>query len=147
MDKLDKKRFDAVVIGSGPGGATVARELSQRGQKVLILERGDFNPIKGSIPQCVSTLLMPGKSLLFTNNMLGIVRGITTGGSSVSYYATAFYPPHDMLMSHGIDIREEIGEIEKELPILPTLPAIMWVTPSNWPISIMQDSSEQAPVC
>jgi len=119
MNKLDKENFDAVVVGTGPGGATVARELSQRKQKILILERGDFNPINGSIPQCISSLLIPGKSLLFTNKMLSIVRGITTGGSSISYYATAFYPPHDMLMSHGINIRKEIEEIEQELPIAP----------------------------
>ena len=119
MNRLNRERFDAIVVGSGPGGATVARELSKRKQKILILERGDFNPINGSIPQCISSLLIPGKSLIFTNKMLSIVRGITTGGSSISYYATAFYPPHDMLLSHGIDIRMELSEIEKELPIAP----------------------------
>lgn len=32
--------FDIVVIGTGAGGATVARELSKKGLKVLILEKG-----------------------------------------------------------------------------------------------------------
>ncbi len=39
--------FDAIVVGSGPGGATVARELSRRGWKVLILERGGKAPVTG----------------------------------------------------------------------------------------------------
>jgi choline dehydrogenase-like flavoprotein len=33
--------FDAIVIGSGAGGSTVARTLANAGQKVLILEQGD----------------------------------------------------------------------------------------------------------
>ena len=41
----DSKRLNAktVVVGSGPGGATVARELALRGQDVLILERGAYH--------------------------------------------------------------------------------------------------------
>jgi choline dehydrogenase-like flavoprotein len=57
--------------------------------------------------------------MLFTNNMLAMVRGITTGGSSVIYYATAFDPPLEMLKSYGVDISEEVEETKRELPIAP----------------------------
>ena len=33
-------RAQVIVVGSGPGGATVARELARRGRRVLLLERG-----------------------------------------------------------------------------------------------------------
>ncbi|MCK9150707.1 FAD-dependent oxidoreductase [Methanobacterium alcaliphilum] len=36
-----------LVIGSGAGGATVARELSKKGKKVTLVEKGNFHP-KGS---------------------------------------------------------------------------------------------------
>ena len=36
--------FDIVIIGSGAGGGTVARELAATGAKILIVERGDFVP-------------------------------------------------------------------------------------------------------
>ncbi len=32
---IKNQLFDAIVVGSGPGGATVAKELSQRNKKVL----------------------------------------------------------------------------------------------------------------
>jgi len=36
--------FDAIVIGSGAGGGTLALHLAQAGKKILILERGPFMP-------------------------------------------------------------------------------------------------------
>jgi choline dehydrogenase-like flavoprotein len=33
-----EENFDAIVVGTGPGGATVARELGRRKKKVLVLE-------------------------------------------------------------------------------------------------------------
>jgi len=39
----------AVVVGSGPGGATVTRELASHGWKLLILERGQRKPVTGTM--------------------------------------------------------------------------------------------------
>lgn len=110
---------DAIVVGSGPGGSTVARELSRRGKRVLILERGHNKPIKGTTAQCVGYLLIPGKGLLFTNQLLALGRGIITGGSSVAAYATALDPPLEKFRSYGIDLAGELAEARKELPVAP----------------------------
>ncbi len=116
---LDIKDKDFIVVGSGPGGATVAKELSQRNKKILILEWGDNAPLTGNFWQGARTLLFPGKSMLFTPQLLGLVRGITTGGSSIHYYATSFPVPFEMLKSYGIDIVDEVRELRKELPVAP----------------------------
>ena len=116
---LDIQKKDVIVVGSGPGGATVAKELSQRNKKVLILEWGDNTPLNGSFWQGARTLFFPGRSMLFTRQMLGLVRGITTGGSTVHYYATSFPVPFDMLKSYGIDISDEVKELREELPVAP----------------------------
>jgi choline dehydrogenase-like flavoprotein len=57
--------------------------------------------------------------MLFTPQLLGLVRGITTGGSTVHYYATAFPVPVEILKSHGICVSNEVKELRKELPIAP----------------------------
>jgi len=111
--------FDAIIAGTGPGGATVAKELAQKNQKVLMLERGDNSGIRGTNWQAGIMAGIPGRSLLFADRMLAMVRGITTGGSSVFYYATAFEPPVEMLRSHGVDIANQVEEIKKELPCAP----------------------------
>jgi len=114
-----RENYDVIVVGTGPGGATVAKELSRRKTKVLILEWGGNAPITGTLLQTIGVGLIPGKSLLFTNQMLSIVRGITTGGSSFLYYATAFDPPYEIFKRHGVDISEEIDEAKRELPVAP----------------------------
>ncbi|MEW5734000.1 MAG: GMC family oxidoreductase N-terminal domain-containing protein [Thermodesulfobacteriota bacterium] len=120
-----KPLFDAIIIGSGPGGAAVARELSQNNWKVLVLEWGSGDPLRGTIPQAASMILTPGKGMLFTYKGLSMVRGIVKGGSSVFYYSTAFDPPHDMLKKHGMDVRAEVAEIRSELPIAPLSDELM----------------------
>ena len=121
----EEKDIDFIIVGSGPGGATVAKELSERKKKVLILEWGDNDPLTGSFWYGAKTLLVPGKSILFTKQMLGMVRGITTGGSSVHYYATCYPVPFEMLKSYGIDITEEVEEMRSELPIAPLKDAMI----------------------
>lgn len=116
---MNLKDQEYIIVGSGPGGATVAKELSQRKKKVLILEWGDSDPLTGGFWWGARSLLWPGRSMLITPQLLGLVRGIATGGSTVFYYATCFPAPLDMLKSHGLDIAAEINEARDELPIAP----------------------------
>jgi len=36
--------YDVIIIGSGPGGASVAHRLAPTGKRILLLERGDYLP-------------------------------------------------------------------------------------------------------
>ena len=112
------QNFDAIVVGSGPGGATVAKELSTRGKKVLILEWGSNSKIRASKIQMFNMAGRPGKGMLMTSG-IPVVRGITTGGTSIFYYASAFDPPYEMLRKHGVEIEKEIEEVKSEVPYAP----------------------------
>ncbi len=43
---IDDQYYDIIIIGTGAGGGTLARKLAPSGKKILILERGDFMPLK-----------------------------------------------------------------------------------------------------
>jgi len=119
MEVVSKAGCDVIVVGTGPGGATVARELARRGKKVLILEWGPGGEVRGTAAQYFSQAMVPGKSLLLTPDLVGMVRGITTGGSSLFYCATAYPAPLEMLRKYGVDLATEEQETRAELPIAP----------------------------
>lgn len=120
------EHYDVVVVGSGPGGATVARDLNKQNKRVLMLEWGSNAPVSGSMFNFFLNAGLPFKSLMFTNlKFLTMVRGICTGGSSIFYCATAFDPPYDLLKSYGIDLEEEVAELKAEIPIAPAKDELM----------------------
>lgn len=125
MATVERSRYDLIIVGTGPGGATVAREMALRGRKVLILEWGAGGPIRGTVAQGLTELLIPGKSLLFTPQGLGMVRGITTGGSSLFYYACAWPVPLALFRRHGVDLSADAAAARAELPIAPLADAMM----------------------
>jgi choline dehydrogenase-like flavoprotein len=120
--------YDAIIVGSGPGGASVARELSRSNKQILMLEWGDNDRIRGSMVQMASNAFIPGQSLLFTDKtLLSMFRGICTGGSSVFYCATAFEPPYSMFDTYGVDLRKEVAELKREIPVGPVQEHLMGV--------------------
>jgi choline dehydrogenase-like flavoprotein len=119
MGDITKQKFDVIIVGSGSGGATVAKELARKGKNVLILEGSGGNKIRGNFLWAALRIFLPGKGMLFTPDLLGMVRGLTTGGSSVFYYGTAFPVAHAMFKKYGIDMQKEENEARKELPIGP----------------------------
>ncbi|GAB2817452.1 GMC family oxidoreductase [Ferruginibacter profundus] len=41
---MNNNYYDIIIIGTGSGGSTIAKKLSETGRKILILERGGFIP-------------------------------------------------------------------------------------------------------
>lgn len=119
MQALSDGPFDAIIVGSGPGGASVLNELNKAGWRVLVLEKGQGEPISGTVAQTIRMALIPGRGLHVTPQMLGLIHAVALGGSSVIYYANAFDPPYEMFDAYGIDLRPEVTEVRQELPIAP----------------------------
>jgi choline dehydrogenase-like flavoprotein len=108
---------DVVVVGSGPGGATVARELSRRGKKVIICEAGAYHRQFGYSIFMVN--MMARKAMTFSREGTWVVRPKTAGGASVVFSATAFRPPTWLKERYGIDLKKELKELYEEIPIQP----------------------------
>ena len=87
-------KSDIIVVGSGPGGATLARELTRRGKKVLLLERGiDYRPRSYYGTYLGALIYSDRMSLLFTEEGLNIVRPLMVGGATSMYCGCAAPPP------------------------------------------------------
>src|ERR1043165_3777058 len=99
MENTDTKPgYDVIVIGSGTGGATLARELSKKNKKVLILEQGknrDLNEKFFSLACIVNEIPVSDK--------MASMRAVTAGGSSAIYAAIAELPPLASFAALGID--------------------------------------------
>ena len=107
-------RFDVIVVGSGPGGASAARELSKQGQRVLILERGGNAPLRGGMLGMASIA-----GAVTVGDHLYMGRAITTGGSTAVYLGAVAPPPVQLFQSMGLDFSDELEEAEQELPLAP----------------------------
>lgn len=106
---------DVVVAGSGPGGATVARDLAKKGREVVLLERGGWHKFAVGRYASLVTILKPvrprGGGLM--------ARGVTVGGSSVVFNGNAYDPPKWLKSELGIDLSSETKEIKAKLNIAP----------------------------
>jgi choline dehydrogenase-like flavoprotein len=111
--------FDVIVAGTGPGGASVARELARAGARVLMLEAGGAAPLAGTLTQMAGMAAVPGKGAFVHRDLSLLVRALTTGGTSTINFATAAPPPAAMFAAHGIDLAPALAAWRAELPMAP----------------------------
>ena len=92
--------FDQIVIGSGFGGAASALRLTEKGFRVLVLERGkrfdskDFAPSNWNLKRFMwlPQLGLTGPFTLSVTRKINLVHGSAVGGGSLVYGNTHFIP-------------------------------------------------------
>ncbi|WP_438426446.1 GMC family oxidoreductase N-terminal domain-containing protein [Aquimarina macrocephali] len=107
-----EEHFDAIIVGSGTCGATIAKELSKQNKRVLILERGGNGPLKESLMGYAKI-----SNEIRVTNKLKDLRAFTTGGTTAMYFAVADSPPIKTFQDMGIDLTEDLEQVRKELPV------------------------------
>ncbi len=112
MNEAIVEEYDAIVVGSGPGGSTVARQLSKAGKKVVVLEQGKDHQKMGSYFTALGILDKYGT--LRSREGMFMLRAITTGGATVLYSASAAVPPPWLKSRYNINLDPWVDEIEKE---------------------------------
>src|SRR5512135_3212469 len=112
------KQTDVVVVGSGPGGASVARQLARAGKKVTLLERGpDYRkqPYYGTY---LGAMVYSDKhSFLYTKEGLNIIRPLMVGGATSMYCGSAARPPDWLKERYGVDLDAYVDDAVAEIEI------------------------------
>jgi len=117
---LMTREADVVVVGSGPGGATVARQLARAGKKLVLLEMGrDYRNEFYYGTHLGALIYGDNHSLLFTEEGLNIVRPIMTGGATNMFTGAATRPPAWLKERYKVDIDDYVEQTIEELNIQP----------------------------
>jgi len=117
---MTNEHADVLVVGSGPGGATVARQLARAGRDVLLLERGrDWrgHPLYGTYPGAL--LYADKQALLFTREGMNIVSPLMLGGATSMYCGCSAPPLPWWKEEYGIDLAPYADRTTEELGIAP----------------------------
>jgi len=127
---------DVVVVGSGAGGATVARVLAERGLDVIVVERGPYVDAAQGYPADPLAAL----ERLYREGGLTVAEGRPAiplpvawcvGGTTVINSGTCLRPPADVLRAwsdeHGIawatDLDTDLVAVERALAVASVDPA------------------------
>ena len=106
-----EKTYDYIVVGTGPGGATIARELTSQNKNILIIEYG---------PRTSSTGFTQITKLFneqYTTENIPIGRARLLGGSSYIAMGNAVTPPPKIIKDWGIDLSEELYSAQNDLRV------------------------------
>ncbi len=116
---MDGRRYEFLIVGSGAGGATLARELSKRDKEVLVVERGKRERV-GTFRDSlrffdVTRLRTPRQS------KEGVIlwRTIMAGGSTVVSCGNSTRCLEAELADFGIVLDDEFAEAEQEMHVAP----------------------------
>ena len=118
---MNSKKYEFLIVGSGAGGATLARELSKKAKKVLVVEKGKYEQKLGTLRGSLRFYDTNKLTKLPKKSKEGVIlyRTIMAGGSTVVSCGNATRCLEEELADFGINLDEEFTEAESEMNVLP----------------------------
>ncbi len=110
--------FDVVIVGGGPCGCVMAKDLSKAGKKVILIEKGGNN-LKG-IGSMMGMLngehMTRASSGIWDTTIEGqnVVMGTGMGGGSYLYAGIVGLPQFEVFDKYGMDLRPYLEDAKKE---------------------------------
>jgi len=117
MKKPSIRKYEYVVVGTGPGGATIAKELANAKKSVAILEYGSRYTSASLIKALGKVFLDKKIGLVTTTGDISIGRSRILGGSSYFAQGNAVTPPKKIFKEWGIDLSKECASARDDLRV------------------------------
>ena len=114
-------KYDYLIVGSGAGGATLARELTRRGRRPLVVETGKLEEKFGSFSDAMrffdkhKLTRMPRKS----REGVYLWRTLMAGGSTFLSCGCGVRGLEKELSELGVNLEAELTEAEAEMGVAP----------------------------
>ena len=121
--------LNVIIVGTGAGGATIAKELQGRVDVTMLEAGSEFRPFSANLPflekmrktglffdERFIQLLFPAMKIEKTDDKMVIVCGQSTGGTTTLCTGNALRKDDD-LKNVGINLDREFDELYKEIPI------------------------------
>ncbi|MDQ3654988.1 MAG: GMC family oxidoreductase N-terminal domain-containing protein [Chloroflexota bacterium] len=118
--------IDYLVVGSGPGGATVASQLQAAGKRVVLIEKGPAVVWGSMTTRSYPRLMYKGDRATTTDNAIIIRSGETLGGGSTVNIDLAFSPLESTIQAR-INAWIEEGLMDSSYSTEPLASAYEWV--------------------
>lgn len=127
---------DAVVVGTGAGGAVVAKELAERGHAVILLEDGEYHgrDVMNGHPLEMQRVLYRamGATVAVGNTTIPIPIGRAVGGTTIVNSGTCYRAParifEEWRVRFGLDVSADkmapyYERVEEVLGVAPATPS------------------------
>ncbi|MHA1829751.1 MAG: GMC family oxidoreductase N-terminal domain-containing protein [Candidatus Heimdallarchaeaceae archaeon] len=109
------KETEIIIVGSGVGGSSLAKELSRRGKQIIIIEAGKYPKKLGTLGGALNIYDKYG--LLRSVEGTFLYRAITVGGTAVVSCGCGIRSLQKGFLDFGIDLKREFVEAEEELNV------------------------------
>lgn len=114
-----KKKYDFIIIGSGVGGSTLARELSKTDKDVLVVEKGEYESKYGTFADAVRYFDANRITKIPLKSKEGVIiyRALMAGGSGFVSTGNMYRAFEKEFSELGIELADEYSEAEQEINV------------------------------
>lgn len=118
---MSNPSYEYLIVGSGAGGATLARELAKRGQSVMIVEKGQIEASVGTFLNALKYFDANKITRVPKKSKQGVIIWHTfmAGGTTMVAAGNGVRCLERELAEYGINLEEEFIEAEREMGIAP----------------------------